>query len=30
MTMIVHYQTKKDLKTAVGQPLKYPMCYGIP
>ena len=23
MTMIVHYQTKKDLKTAVGQPLKY-------
>ena len=23
MTMIVHYQTKKDLKAAVGQPLKY-------
>jgi hypothetical protein len=23
MTMIVHYETKKDLKAAVGQPLKY-------
>lgn len=23
MTMIVHYASKKDLKAAIGQPLKY-------